>query len=168
MEDTPNTPAEEPSAANQEADAKTFSQEELNRIVSERVKRENEKHRQELEEAVQNAATEAARQAKLSAQEREKEMSEKQKAQIERKERELQMKENRLAAQEKLDELRIPRSLVDFVVDPNLEVQAARIETLSAEFAKSVNAEVASRTAGVTPKDPSVPGTQSRKVVTSF
>ena len=64
---------------------------------------------------------------------------------IEERELALKLKENGLAAKDEFKKFGIPDSLLDFVVDQDVEVQKQRIEKLSAAWKDSVKSAVKTR-----------------------
>lgn len=152
--------------ANTEGEAKTFTQEDLDKIISERLVSEKKKHERELKETVEKEKAEAERLAKLSAEEKEKELTSKQLAELQKKETELSLRENKLEAIAKLDELKIPLKLVDFIVDSDAEKMKSKLQTLQEIWKASVSAEVASQLKGNPPKDIGVNNqTNSKKLI---
>lgn len=137
-----------------EEKARSFSQEEVNKIIAERLEREQKKFEKLLQEKTALAAAEAERLAKLTAEEKEKELLAKQQAELKAKELELTLKENKIEAYEKLAELKMPAKFVDFVLSEDKEAMREKIEVLHKEFTKAISQAVQEHLKGATQKAP--------------
>ena len=153
-----NKPTETP-APNEEKKTeetpKTFTQEELEKTLSERLKREREKADKALAEKLKAEREDWERQAKLSAEEKEAETRKKEAEKTAAREREITLRENRADARELLQEKNISADLVDFVVDVDPDKTKENIDSLEKVFLKAVEAGVNERLKGDTPKDKS-------------
>jgi hypothetical protein len=127
----------------------TLTQEQVDKIVSERLQKQEAK----FEERLKQEKADAERQAKMTAEEREKEMTEKARQEISLKEKEILLRENKLEAHQKLSELGMPIDFADFVISRDLQKQNERIEKLNAKFSEAVANSVESRLKGKAPKD---------------
>ncbi|MBP5427003.1 MAG: DUF4355 domain-containing protein [Clostridiales bacterium] len=145
---TATTPTNEDNKA-----GKTFTQDEVNSIISERLKAEKTKNEQSIKDAVAGAIAEHERQAKLTEAEREKEAKSKREAELKAREDEITLRENRVKAQELLAKKNIPIDLVDFVVDLDATKMDEKIETLAKTYNKSVETGVTDKLKGNPPKD---------------
>ena len=132
---------------------KTFTQEEVNNIISERLKSEKAKNEQSIKDAVAGAIAEHERQAKLTQEERDKEAKSKREAELKAREEQITLRENRVKAQELLAEKNIPIDLVEFVVDLDASKMQEKIETLAKTYNKSVETGVTDKLKGNPPKD---------------
>jgi len=132
---------------------KTLTQDEVDRIISERLAKQEAKAQKALEEAVTNAKTEAEKLAKMTQEEREKELIAKQAESMKTKERDLTLRENKIAASESLTALGISTKLVDLVVNESSEVMLERIETLKLAYDEAVQEGIKKGLAGTTQKD---------------
>ena len=144
-----------PAVSNNEVNngGKTFSQEEVNNIVSERLKDVKAKNDKAINEAVANAIAEYDRQAKLTEEEREKEAKSKREAELRERENSLTLRERKLQAQELLSQKNIPIDLVDFVVDLDETKTKDNIEKLAKTYNKSVETSVTDKLKGTPPTD---------------
>lgn len=144
-----------PNATNNEDNkgGKTFSQDEVNNIVSDRVKEIKAKNEQAIKDAVSNAIAEYERQAKLTEEEREKEAKTKRELELKEREEQLILRENRILAQELLAKQNIPIDLVDFVVNLDANKTKDNIEKLATTYNKSVANGVTDKLKGTPPKD---------------
>ena len=164
-----NTPeVETPETSNEEVkkEEKALTQEEVNKIVQERLAKEEKKFEKRLIEERQ----EAERIATLSQEEKQKELEAKKQKEFESKQKELAVRENTLTAREKLRDADISEDMAKFFVTPNLEETEEKIE----EFIKARNEDVykavQDRLKGSPPKDISSSSNErkDRKVVTAF
>lgn len=156
MKDTKDTQeAKTPEAPTKEEKkvAKTFTQEDLNRVLQERLSEEKAKSESEKQKAVEEAKKEAERLATLSQEEKQKELTEKQREYLESKEREIQLRENKLDAIAKLDELKMPIKFAEFVINEDKEKMFERIKDLNESWTTSLNEAIADQLKGNAPKD---------------
>lgn len=150
---------------------KMFSQEELNTIVSQRLKDEKAKQDETVKNAVAEAIAEERRQAKLSEEEREKEAKSKREAELKEREQSITLRERRLQAQELLADKNIPIDLVDFVVDLDESKTKDNVEKLAKTYNKSVETGVTDKLKGTPPTDFSNNKTEtdkSKKIMSAF
>lgn len=160
-------PAGDPNTGNNGGQGeKTFTQDELNDVVSNRLKAEKEKTEKATQaaiaEAVRKATEEAERKAKLSSEEREKEEAAKRQHEFEKKELEVTIRERRIEAKSLMQEKNIPLELVDFIVDPDEKKTKENVETLEQAFNKAVEKAVSDKVAGKAPKDPASAGNKEK------
>lgn len=162
---TPKPPKEEGKDG-----GKTFSQEDIDKIVSERLEREREKFKKELESEKSKVQTEAERLAKLSEDEKIKELSEKQSKELADKEKSLTLRENKLIGIDKLNELKIPIRFVDFVLNEDKDQMDKNIDLLHEEWKKAISEEVANQLKGKPPKDPNPDNSEGKdtEIVKAF
>lgn len=133
---------------------KTFTQADLDKIVSERLAREKAATDKRIEEEVKKATDEAARLANMKADEREKEVQRKKEEEMASKEKGLILRENTADAKIKFAELGLPLDLIDFVIDVNPETMGTKITSLKKSFDEAVQKGVESQLKGKTPSDP--------------
>lgn len=157
MEDNKNTTqtVETPATVTNEAKggSKSFSQDEVNSIVSERIKDVKSKQDEAIKNAVALAVAEERRQAKLTEEEREKEAKSKREAELKAREDNITLRERKLQAQELLQAKHIPIDLVDFVVDLDESKTKENIEKLAKTYNKSVETGVTDKLKGTPPTD---------------
>lgn len=157
MEDNKQTTpvVETPATTNSEVKGgtKTFSQDEVNDIVSERLKDVKSKQEEAINNAVALALAEERRQAKLTEAEREKEAKSKREAELKEREDNITLRERRLEAQELLQAKNIPIDLVDFVVDLDQTKTKENVEKLAKTYNKSVETGVTDKLKGNPPTD---------------
>lgn len=146
--ETPEAPQKE-----EKKGGKSFTQEDLNRVLQERLAEEKAKSETEKQKAVEEARKEAERLATLSQEEKQKELIEKQREYLESKEKEIQLRENKLDAISKLDELKMPIKFAEFVINEDKEVMFDRIKQLNEAWTNSLNEAIADQLKGNAPKD---------------
>jgi len=169
MEETKQTAVEKVESTEQQGiNAKTFSQEELDKIISNRLSEAKKKLEAEKDKAIAEAKAEAERLAQLSNEEKEKELTQKQLEALSEKEKELASRENKLKAIEIFDEAKIPIKLVDFVVDSDGDKMIQKIEILKESWKSALSEELQKSVSGEVPKDFKVNSSKKREVVTSF
>ena len=158
MDDNKNTTqgtntANVPTNEDKNAGNKTFSQEELNNIVSQRLKEVKDKQDETVKNAVAQAIAEERRQAKLTEEEREKEAKSKREAELKARENDITLRERKLQAKELLSQKNIPIDLVDFVIDLDENKTKDNIEKLAKTYSKSVETGVTDKLKGTPPTD---------------
>lgn len=144
---TPNT------STNEVQGGKTFTQEEVNEIISKRINEINSRNKVNTDDAVKKAIAEYERQAKLTQEEREKEAKNKRELELKAREDSITLRERRLEAQEELSKNKIPIDLVDFVVSLDANKTKENIEKLVKTFNKSVEMGVTEKLKGNPPQD---------------
>ena len=132
---------------------KTFTQEDVDKIVAKRLNEANAKNQDATSVAIKNALAEYDRQQKLTAEEREKEAKSKREAELKEREDAITLRERRLQAKETLESKGIPTDLVDFVIDLDETKTNENIETLAKTYNKSVETGVTDKLKGTPPTD---------------
>ena len=122
-----------------EEEAKTFTQEEVNKIISSRIKKAIEKEREH---------------AKLTEEERKAVIAKEQEEEIRKREEAISLRENNLLAQEKLTGSGLSKNLAKLVVNSDVNVMTKNIEILIKEWNKAINEGVENRLKGTPPKSP--------------
>jgi hypothetical protein len=170
MEEPKKTPGTETSAEpkKEEKGGKSFSQEELDRVLAKRLADEREKHEQQLEEARKEAKAEAERLAKLSAEEREAQLKEQQEREFKERSESVTIRENTIDAREALSELGIPGELAELVVDLDGNKQKEKITKVSTAWKKAVEKGIEEKLKGTPPKDFNAAKDTAKKVAYTF
>lgn len=148
-------PAEDTGEENKGQEPKTFSQDEVNEIISKRVNEINAKNSEKTAKAIENALADYERKAKLSEEEKAHEEQERFKSELANRERDLSIRENRAEAREILQEKSMPSVLVDYIVDEDLDKTKENIDKLEKVWNEAVAKEVKRKLIGNTPIDPS-------------
>lgn len=116
---------------------KTFTQEEVDKMISERLARQQKKFDTEKEEAAKLAKMNAEEKAKYAAQKREEELTARETA--------IQKKELRFEALNILEENKLPAQLVDCIDLTSAETSKASIEAIKTAWAEALTAAVDAR-----------------------
>ena len=138
--DKENNPAPENDSGDKSQEEKptTFTQEQVNDIVSRRLAEANSKAEKKLKGEVSKALAEAERQSKLSEAEREKEFKAKQQKELDGRERTITLRERRADVKDALSDRNIDTDLVDFAIDIDEDKTNANIDKLEKAFNKAV------------------------------
>lgn len=141
------------------AEGKTFSQEEVDKIISERLSRQKEKFEKEKAEAAKLAKMNADQKAEYEKQKREEELAAREKA--------VTVRELKAEAKNILAENKLPSGLADILNYESAEACKASIEAVKKAFNEAVSAQVDARlrnnnipkhSTGNTEKDPFLAG----------
>ena len=135
-----------------ESEDKKFSQEDMDKVVQERVKREREQAEERTSKAIADALAEQERKAKLSESERKSEETKQREKEMADRERDITIRERRADAIEKLTEQNISTKLVNLVVDYDKDKMDENIENLAKAFSDAVQEGIEAKLAGKTPK----------------
>src|SRR5574344_2640305 len=131
-----------------ETTEKTFTQEDVNKMIQDRITREQSK----WEKKVQDERTEAEKLAKMKADEKLKYQQEKREKKLADRERELTTRELKAQAYETLAEKGIPKELVDILNYESAETCNASIESVSKAFQTAVEKAVNEKLRGGNPQ----------------
>lgn len=151
---TPNPDDVPPVGDTPEPDDKSFTQADIDKAISERLKREKDASEKRIAETLKKERSEWERQSKLSEEQRAEEQRKAMESELSEKERNLALRENRADARELLIERGIDSTLVDFVVDVDADKTKDNVNQLEKAYAQAVKAGVDKALAGTTPKDP--------------
>lgn len=127
---------------------KTFTQDELNKILADRLKSEQKR----WEKKAADEKAEAERVAKMSAEEKSKHEQEKREREFAEREAELSRKERTATARDLLAEKGAPAALIGAVDVSSDEAVTTSVEAVVKAFNEAVSAEVAKKLAGAPPK----------------
>lgn len=127
-----------------EAD-KTFTQDELDHIVQERVKRAVAKAQKDAEDKIKQAQSEGERLAKLTKDERAKEEEAKRLADLEAREKAIAVKELRIETQSLLSDEGLPIEFLDVVMADTAESVKENIASIRKVFDEAVEKRVNER-----------------------
>ena len=140
---------------NKGQDSKTFSQDEVNDIVSKRINEVNAKNEEKTAKAIQDALADYERKTKLSDEEKAREEQERLKTELANKDRDLKIRENRVEARIILQEKSMPDVFADYVVTDDLETTKSNIDKFEKVWNEAVSKAVDQKMAGKTPDNPS-------------
>ena len=151
---------------NEVAEGKTFTQDQLDKIISSKLKQVDKKYEERIREIVSKEQEKAEKLAKMSAEEKERELMSQYKAEIESKEKALRIREMHLEATTLLSERNIPVELAELVIDTDEEITKSRIEKLDKTIKKAIESGVNERLKGKPIEDYSSKNvTSSRKLM---
>lgn len=144
-----------------EAD-KTFTQDELDHIVQERVKRAVAKAQKDAEDKIKQAQSEGERLAKLTKDERAKEEEAKRLADLEAREKAIAVKELRIETQSLLSDEGLPIEFLDVVMADTAESVKENIASIRKVFDEAVEKRVNERLTQDKPRRGATAGAMSK------
>ena len=144
-----------------EAD-KTFTQDELNHIVQERVQRAVAKAQKDAEDKIKQAQSEGERLAKLTKDERAKEEEAKRLADLEAREKAIAVKELRTETQSLLSDEGLPIEFLDVVMADTAESVKENIASIRKVFDEAVEKRVNERLTQDKPRRGATAGAMSK------
>ena len=144
-----------------EAD-KTFTQDELDHIVQERVKRAVAKAQKDAEDKIKQAQSEGERLAKLTKDERAKEEEAKRLADLEAREKAIAVKELRIETQSLLSDEGLPIEFLDVVMADTAESVKENIASIRKVFDEAVEKRVNERLTQDRPRRGATAGAMSK------
>lgn len=133
-------------------EVKTFNQDEVNKMIAERVAREKKNHEKEIEQAIEDTKKEAKRLSELSKEERDSEEHDKLKQELAESKARLARMELESDTIENLKEEDLPIEFKSFLIAENAEATLENINLFKPIFLDAVQAEVEKRLKGRTPK----------------
>lgn len=131
---------------------KTFTQEDVNKIVSDRLAKERAKWEKDFETKLNEAKTEAEKLAKMNADQKAEYERQKREEELAKREGEITRRELRATALETLAEKGLPKQLADILVYTDAEACQKSIESVEKVFREAVEAAVNERLKGDPPK----------------
>lgn len=132
--------------------AKTFTQDDVNRIIQDRLTKERQKWEKEFETKLTEAKTEAEKLAKMNAEQKAEYERKKREEELAKREAEITRRELRATALETLAEKGLPKQLADILVYTDAEACQKSIENVEKVFREAVEAAVNERLKGDPPK----------------
>lgn len=132
--------------------SKTFTQDDVNKIISERLAKERAKWEKEFETKLTEAKTEAEKLAKMNAEQKAEYERKKREEELAKREAEITRRELRATALETLAEKGLPKQLADILVYTDAEACQKSIENVEKVFREAVEAAVNERLKGEPPK----------------
>lgn len=143
---------EETEEETQEETEKTFTQDDVDSIITKRLEREQKKWEKNLTEKIEKERKEAERLAKLSAEEKEKEVLEKTKKEIEKTKNNLKKRELLLDAKDVLSDKALPVNFAERLLGEDAESTMDNIKAFEEEWQKAIEKAVNDKLKGTTPK----------------
>lgn len=156
-------PADQP-ADQPPAEVKTYTEEDVQKLIKDELAKVNEQHKQALEAAKE----EALKTAKMTADEKQKYEQEKRLAELEKREKELALRELKADTLKLLAEKELPADVLDMVLADDLENTTKRVESFKAIFDQAVQKQVEKRLAGKSPETTTKTLTGTDKVREQF
>ena len=141
---------------------KTFTQDELDHIVQERVKRAVAKAQKDAEDKIKQAQSEGERLAKLTKDERAKEEEAKRLADLEAREKAIAVKELRIETQSLLSDEGLPIEFLDVVMADTAESVKDNIASIRKVFDEAVEKRVNERLTQDKPRRGATAGAMSK------
>lgn len=141
---------------------KTFTQDELNHIVQERVQRAVAKAQKDAEDKIKQAQSEGERLAKLTKDERAKEEEAKRLADLEAREKAIAVKELRIETQSLLSDEGLPIEFLDVVMADTAESVKENIASIRKVFDEAVEKRVNERLTQDKPRRGATAGAMSK------
>ena len=141
---------------------KTFTQDELDHIVQERVKRAVAKAQKDAEDKIKQAQSEGERLAKLTKDERAKEEEAKRLADLEAREKAIAVKELRIETQSLLSDEGLPIEFLDVVMADTAESVKENIASIRKVFDEAVEKRVNERLTQDKPRRGATAGAMSK------
>lgn len=130
-----------------------FTQEDMDRVISERLKKAEAKKQGEIDAAVQRAIADYERKAKMTEAERVAEASKQREDELTKRETELAIRENRNHAIEELTKKKIPTSLVDYIATADPEQTDENIANFERDWSRALAEAVKDAAKGSAPRD---------------
>lgn len=131
---------------------KTFTQEDLNKIISDRLSKERKKWDEEFQAKVEEAKTEAQKLAKMNAEQKAEYERKQLEEQLNKREAEITRRELRATALETLAEKSLPKQLADILDYTDADSTNKSIEAVEKSFREAVEQAVNERLKGDPPK----------------
>ena len=158
----PANPTVEPAtitskSSSESSQSKKFTQSDVDKIISERLKKEQDKWKQKIE----NEKLEAEKLAKMKKDERVEYETQKRLAELEERERAIQERELKAEAYNILAQKGLPKELAEILNYSDAETCSASIDAVEKAFQVAVEKAVNEKLKGNTPKSPS--GTTSQQ-----
>ncbi|WP_416335075.1 DUF4355 domain-containing protein [Anaerococcus sp. DFU013_CI05] len=135
-----------------DAELKTFTEEQVNKLIANRLAREKKNHEKEIEQAIEDTKKEAKRLSELSKEERDSEEHDKLKQELAESKARLARMELESDTIENLKEEGLPIEFKSFLIAENAENTLENINLFKPIFLDAVQAEVEKRLKGRTPK----------------
>lgn len=160
-EDTNDNAGEDPNSVDKQATGeeggedkqeKTFTQEELDSIIKDRLSRERKKQEEELRRQIEEERKEAKRLADLTAEERAKEIAKKNAEENESLKQQLRRLQLEQDAIKRLEEDNIDLSFKDFLIGEDEETTNENIKKFKEVFEKTVEEAVKEKLVGQSPE----------------
>lgn len=131
---------------------KTFTQDDLNKIISDRLSKERKKWDEEFQAKVEEAKTEAQKLAKMNAEQKAEYERQQLEEKLNKREKEITRRELRATALETLAEKSLPKQLADILDYTDADSTNKSIEAVEKSFREAVEQAVNERLKGNPPQ----------------
>lgn len=131
---------------------KTFTQEDINKIISDRLAKEKGKWEKDYQAKLEQAKTEAEKLAKMNADQKAEYEKQKREEELAKREGDITRRELRAQALEALAEKGLPKQLAEILVYSDAEATNKSLEAVEKAFREAVEAGVNERLKGDPPK----------------
>lgn len=132
---------------------KQFSQEDVDKLISDRLKRAEAKKQGDIDAAVKKAIADYDRKAKMTEAERAAEASKERESELTKREHELAVRENTARAKEILSDKNIPTSLVKYIATADADETDENIAAFEADWTKALQNALKDAARGSAPRD---------------
>ena len=137
----------------EETGKKQFSQEDVDKIISDRLKKAERKKQDEIEAQVKKAIADYDRKAKMTEAERAAEASKERESELTKREHELAVRENTARAKEILTDKQIPTSLVKYIATADADETDENIAAFEKDWTKALQNALKDAARGSAPRD---------------
>lgn len=137
----------------EEPTKKQFSQEDVDKLISDRLKRAEAKKQGDIDAAVKKAIADYDRKAKMTEAERAAEASKERESELTKREHELAVRENTARAKEILSDKNIPTSLVKYIATADADETDENIAAFEADWTKALQNALKDAARGTAPRD---------------
>lgn len=151
-EEATDTEENQTESQEQQTEQKTFTQEDLNKIISERLGKEKAKWEKDYTAKIEEAKTEAEKLAKMKAEEKAKYQEQKRLEKLEQREKDITTRELKAQAYETLAEKGLPKDLIETLNFTDSESCNSSIIAVEKAFKSAVEKAVNEKLKGEPPK----------------
>lgn len=138
-------PNADPNKDNNKDEPKTFNQDDVNKLISDRLQKEKSKWEKDYNVKLETAKTEAEKLAKMNAEQKAEYEREQRENQLKEREAELTKRELKAVALEQLADKGLPKQLAEIISYSDAESTTKSIETVEAAFRAAVEQAVNER-----------------------
>jgi len=152
----PNTdpvdPNADPEGGNVEPEEKTFTRDDIGKMIAAEKAKWDKTAVEQLEEAKKSGLTEGEKRAKMSAKEREDAATKQREEALSQREQELNQRELTATAKDELSKAGLPQSFLSMALGADAEATAENVKALKVTYDEAVNTAVTDRLKSPLPK----------------
>jgi len=165
VEETSSDTKEEVTDGGQENTSPTFTQEDVNQLITKRLAEEKSRTEKAVQKRLAEERAEWEKQAKMSEEEKEKATIEKAKQENEATRRELTLQKNQILVYKRLGELGLPNNeeVVDMLVTDSEETTVQRVEAFHKTFTTELTKGIEAKLSNKAPVDPKQDLSQAKR-----